>query len=30
MISLTHQGLHLLRRMFDRCSGREKLNPPFL
>lgn len=28
MISLTHQGLHLLRRMFDRCSGREKLNPP--
>lgn len=28
MISLTHQGLHLLRRMFDRCSGREELNPP--
>ena len=28
MISLMHQSLHLLRRMFDRCSGREELGPP--
>ena len=28
MISLMHQGLHLLRRVFERCSGREELRPP--
>ena len=28
MISLMHQSLHLLRRVFERCSGREELRPP--